>query len=222
MDQYNPQPKSKQAMQANESDVQSGETGVEHGAASSFVGDKDGFTPGGASRDGTEISRTPTYGVGSEDNVVDIEGANSPSTSSDAEDEMTTSFHGGATTLELLPSFCHHVLLDIWRNNVFWHTTKKKAPPVHKMDFYLGSMRFMDVIKPHNPVRVLRQMGYVQGIPEKPYKPIYADRRKLTHTYSVKYNYDPQVWEEWEDHLIARNRRGERAVFLWKTALGYL
>ncbi|KAK9121267.1 hypothetical protein Syun_018884 [Stephania yunnanensis] len=55
-------------------------------------------------------------GVGSEDNVVDIKGADSPSTSSDAEDEMATSFPCGPTTLELLPSFHHHVLLDIWRN----------------------------------------------------------------------------------------------------------
>ncbi|KAK9160322.1 hypothetical protein Syun_006663 [Stephania yunnanensis] len=78
------------------------------------------------------------------------------------------------------------------------------------MAFYLGSMRFMDFIEPHNPARVLRQMGYVQGIPKKPYKPIYADRSKLAHTYSVKYDYDPQVWEEWKDHLITRERRGER------------
>ncbi|KAK9107781.1 hypothetical protein Syun_023792 [Stephania yunnanensis] len=91
---------------------------MEHMATSSFVGDRDGLTPRGASRDGTEIGRTITDGVGSEDKIVDIEGANSPSTSSDAEDEMATSFPGGLTTLELLPSFCHHVLLDIWRNKV--------------------------------------------------------------------------------------------------------
>ncbi|KAK9092849.1 hypothetical protein Syun_027760 [Stephania yunnanensis] len=39
-----------------------------------------------------------------------------PNTSSDAEDEIATSFPGGQTTLELLPSFRYHVLLDIWRN----------------------------------------------------------------------------------------------------------
>ncbi|KAK9169545.1 hypothetical protein Syun_001685 [Stephania yunnanensis] len=78
VDQNNPQTKCKWAKQANESDVQPSETRVEHGAASSFVGDRDGLTPGGASRDGTEISRTPTDGVGSKDNFVDIEAADSP------------------------------------------------------------------------------------------------------------------------------------------------
>ncbi|KAK9169576.1 hypothetical protein Syun_001716 [Stephania yunnanensis] len=75
-----------------------------------------------------------------------------------AEDGMNTSFPGGPTTLDLLPSFRHHV---------FWHTTKKNAPPVHEMDFYL-------------------------------------------------------VWEEWEDHLIARERRGDRTVFPWQSTPGYL
>ncbi|KAK9163095.1 hypothetical protein Syun_003997 [Stephania yunnanensis] len=181
VEQNNKQPKRERVKQANESDVQPGETGVEHGAMSSFVGDKDGLTPRGASRDGTEISHTLTDGVGSEDNVVDIEGADPPP-----------------------------------------HTTKKKAPPVYEIAFYLGSTRFMDVIEPHNPARVLRQMGYVRGIPKNPYKPIYAYRSKLAHTYSVKYNYDPQVWEELEDHVVSKERRGERAVFSWQAAPGYL
>ncbi|KAK9143526.1 hypothetical protein Syun_012926 [Stephania yunnanensis] len=90
------------------------------------------------------------------------------------------------------------------------------------MAFYIGSMRFIDVIEPDNPVRVLRQMGYVQGIPKKPNKPIYADRSNLTHTYSVKYSYSPHVWEEWEHHLISREQRGERTVFPWQAALGYI
>ncbi|KAK9134363.1 hypothetical protein Syun_013693 [Stephania yunnanensis] len=88
VDQNNPQPKRKRAKQASESDVQPGENRVEYGATSFFVRDRDCLTPGGAGREGTEISRTPTDGVGSEDNAVDIEGADSPSTSSDAEDEM--------------------------------------------------------------------------------------------------------------------------------------
>ncbi|KAK9112432.1 hypothetical protein Scep_019951 [Stephania cephalantha] len=67
--------------------------------------------------EGTELSRTPTGdGVGSEDNAAEIEDEDSPSTSTYAEDETTTSFPGGSTTLDLLPSFCYHVLLDIWRN----------------------------------------------------------------------------------------------------------
>ncbi|KAK9092495.1 hypothetical protein Syun_027406 [Stephania yunnanensis] len=106
MDQNNPPPKQKRAKQANESDVQRGETGMEYGGATFSVRDSDGLTPEGDSREGTKLSNTLTDGVGSEDNDVDIEGADSPSTSSHAEDETTTSFPGGPTTLELLPSFC--------------------------------------------------------------------------------------------------------------------
>ncbi|KAK9121148.1 hypothetical protein Syun_018765 [Stephania yunnanensis] len=72
------------------SDVQPSETGMEHGGATSSFGDRDGLTPGGESTEGTELRHTPMDGVGSEDNAVDIEGANSPSTSSHAEDETTT------------------------------------------------------------------------------------------------------------------------------------
>ncbi|KAK9143527.1 hypothetical protein Syun_012927 [Stephania yunnanensis] len=117
-DHNNPQPKRKRAKQANESDMQPGENGMEHKGATSSVGDRDGLTPGGESREGTELSHTLMDGVGFEDNVVDIKGADSPSTSSHAEDETTTSFPGGLTTLDLLPSFRHHVLLDIRRNKV--------------------------------------------------------------------------------------------------------
>ncbi|KAK9098437.1 hypothetical protein Syun_025482 [Stephania yunnanensis] len=89
---------------------------MEHGGATSFVRDRNGLALRGESREGTELSRTPMDGVGSEDNAVDIKGANYPSTSSHAEEETTTSFPNGPTTLDLLPSFRHHVLLDIWRN----------------------------------------------------------------------------------------------------------
>ncbi|KAK9093148.1 hypothetical protein Syun_028059 [Stephania yunnanensis] len=228
VDQNNLQPKRERAKQANDSNKQPGETGIEHGGATFSVRDRDGLAPGGESREGTELSRTLTDGIGSDDNVVDIEGADSPSTLLHAEDETTTPFLGGPTTLDLLPLFHHHMLLDIWMNKargflkcinhgsqvsiwqtiqtqpekekVFWHTTKKNAPPVHEMAFYLGSMRFMDGIEPRNPAKVLRQVGYVQ----------------------VKYSYDPQVWEEWEDLLITREWCGERTVFPWQAALGYL
>ncbi|KAK9086736.1 hypothetical protein Syun_029130 [Stephania yunnanensis] len=59
-------PKHKWVKQANESNVQPGETGVEHGVR--------------------------LFLLGYEDNAADIEGADSPSTSSHAEDKTTTSF----------------------------------------------------------------------------------------------------------------------------------
>ncbi|KAK9151386.1 hypothetical protein Syun_009695 [Stephania yunnanensis] len=92
MDQNNPQPKRKRAKQANESDVQLGETGMEHEGATSFVGDRYGLTPRGKSREGTELSHTPKDSVVFEDNAIDIKVVDSSSTSSHAEDKKVTSF----------------------------------------------------------------------------------------------------------------------------------
>ncbi|KAK9082487.1 hypothetical protein Syun_031690 [Stephania yunnanensis] len=35
-------------------------------------------------------------------------------------------------------------------------------------------------------------------------------------------NYDPQFWEEWDNHLIAKERHGEKASHLWQAASGFL
>ncbi|KAK9083388.1 hypothetical protein Scep_029859 [Stephania cephalantha] len=37
---------------------------------------------------------------------------------------------------------------------VIWDNTLKGAPPVHDIAFYHGPMKFMDIIKPHNPIKV--------------------------------------------------------------------
>ncbi|KAK9107090.1 hypothetical protein Syun_023101 [Stephania yunnanensis] len=57
-------------------------------------------------------------------------------------------------------------------------------------------MRFMDIMEPHNPIRVLQQMGYVQQILRKPYRPIDSDRRSVANLYNVKYSYEAQFWED--------------------------
>lgn len=92
----------------------------------------------------------------------------------------------------------------------------KGAPPVHDIAFYIGSMRYMDIIEPHNPNRVLRQMGYIQRIPRAPYRAIDADRNRFAHAYMVKYSYDPQFWEDWPGHLESVERRGQKADFPWQ------
>ncbi|KAK9142931.1 hypothetical protein Syun_012331 [Stephania yunnanensis] len=168
VDQNNLQPKLKRAKQANESDVQPGETGMEHRGATFSIGDRDGLAPGGESREGTELSRTQTYDVGFKDNVVDIKGADPPSAY--AEDEMTTII---SPPCSMIPQM--HQLWFSSFNLADYRDTPEEGKG-HKMAFYLGSMRFMDVIEPHNL----------------------------------------------EDHLIARERRGERTVFPWQATLGYL
>ncbi|KAK9157337.1 hypothetical protein Scep_003911 [Stephania cephalantha] len=71
---------------------------------------------------------------------------------------------------------------------VIWDTTLKGAPPDHDIAFNHGPMKFMDIVEPHNPIRVLRQMEYAQRIPRDPYRPIDAERSRLGQLYSVKYS----------------------------------
>ncbi|KAK9142321.1 hypothetical protein Syun_011721 [Stephania yunnanensis] len=158
------------------------ETSVDDGGATSSVRDR-GILPVEARiRGDTKLRRTQLGDAAAiEANAADIEGVDDSSgLSIYVEDETTTSFPGGLVNLSLLPSFRHHVLLDIWRNKsrgflkcichgsqvlvwetiqghpekemVLRYTTKKNAPPVHEMAFYLGSVRFLDVIEPHNPI----------------------------------------------------------------------
>ncbi|KAK9105636.1 hypothetical protein Scep_022480 [Stephania cephalantha] len=84
--------------------------------------------------------------------------------------------------------------LDKLRSHeVIWDSTLNGAPPVHDIAFYHGPMKFMDIVEPHNPIRVLRQMGYVQRIPRDPYRPIDVDRSRLGQLYSVKYSCTPKA-----------------------------
>ncbi|KAK9167051.1 hypothetical protein Scep_002242 [Stephania cephalantha] len=48
------------------------------------------------------------------------------------------------------------LLLKLPSRHVIWDTTLKGAPPVHDIVFYHGPMKFMDIVEPHNPIRVLR------------------------------------------------------------------
>ncbi|KAK9119193.1 hypothetical protein Scep_017286 [Stephania cephalantha] len=49
--------------------------------------------------------------------------------------------------------------LDKLRSHeVIWDTTLKGASPVHDIAFYHNAMKFMDIVEPHNPIGVLRQI----------------------------------------------------------------
>ncbi|KAK9111484.1 hypothetical protein Scep_019003 [Stephania cephalantha] len=39
---------------------------------------------------------------------------------------------------------------------------------VHTMAFYSGTLKYMDVVEPYHPERILRQFGHVQSIPDPP------------------------------------------------------
>ncbi|KAK9088808.1 hypothetical protein Scep_027890 [Stephania cephalantha] len=47
---------------------------------------------------------------------------------------------------------------------------------VQAMAFYSGKIKYMDVVEPYHPERILRQFGHVQSIPDPPYRPLEAHR----------------------------------------------
>ncbi|KAK9145241.1 hypothetical protein Sjap_005144 [Stephania japonica] len=107
MDQSNPIPKQKWVKQTNKSEVHLVETRVKYWGATTSVGDKGLLTVEVRSREDTELGHTPSGDAATtKANVEYIEGVDdSSSTSTYAEDEMTTSFPGGMTNLSLCPSF---------------------------------------------------------------------------------------------------------------------
>ncbi|KAK9115075.1 hypothetical protein Syun_021872 [Stephania yunnanensis] len=60
---------------------------------------------------------------------------------------------------------------------------------VHAMAFYSGTLKYMDVVEPYHPERILRQFGHVQSIPDPPYRPLKAYRGPSALKYSVKYGF---------------------------------
>ncbi|KAK9158210.1 hypothetical protein Scep_004784 [Stephania cephalantha] len=97
-------------------------------------------------------------------------------------------------------------------HDVIWNNTFKGAP-IHDIAFYFGPMQFMDIVQPHNPIRVLQQMGYVERILTEPYRPIGADRRSMANLYNVKYSYEAQFLEDLEGHLESIEQHSEKAKY---------
>ncbi|KAK9081863.1 hypothetical protein Syun_031783 [Stephania yunnanensis] len=107
-----------------------------------------------------------------------------------------------------------------------WRVKQKNVeqgtPPFHDIVFYYGPMKFMDIVEPHNPIRVLRQIGHVQRILRDSYRPIEADRSRLRQLYSVKYSYGAQVWEDWEGHLESVEQRCQKVDYPYQTSSDYM
>ncbi|KAK9083457.1 hypothetical protein Scep_029928 [Stephania cephalantha] len=90
------------------------------------------------------------------------------------------------------------------------------------MAFYSGKIKYMDVVEPYHPERILRQFGHVQSIPDPPYRPLEAHRGPSANKYSVKYGFEQDNWERWRNHVLAPEVRGEKAVFEFLATPDYL
>ncbi|KAK9105295.1 hypothetical protein Scep_022139 [Stephania cephalantha] len=90
------------------------------------------------------------------------------------------------------------------------------------MAFYSGTLKYMDVVEPYHPERILRQFGHVQSIPDPPYRPLEAHRGPSALKYSVKDGLQQDNWERWRNHLLAPEVRGDKAQFEFLATPDYL
>ncbi|KAK9098807.1 hypothetical protein Syun_025852 [Stephania yunnanensis] len=93
---------------------------------------------------------------------------------------------------------------------------------VHAMAFYTGTIKYMDTVEPYHLERILRQFGFVQSIPDPPYRLLEAHRGPSANKYSVKYGFQQDNWERWRNHLLAPEVRGDKAEFEFFATLDYL
>ncbi|KAK9123890.1 hypothetical protein Sjap_013492 [Stephania japonica] len=88
--------------------------------------------------------------------------------------------------------------------------------------FYTGTLKFLSIIEPYQPDRFLRQMGYIQRILLSPYKPTRVKRGKSATSYIAKYNFQPEMWERWQDHVLSTRSRGNRATYACEATPEYI
>ncbi|KAK9083420.1 hypothetical protein Scep_029891 [Stephania cephalantha] len=93
---------------------------------------------------------------------------------------------------------------------------------VYPMAFYSGTLKYMDVVEPYHPKRILRQLSHVQSIPYPPYCSLETHRGTSELKYSVKYGFQQDNWERWRNHLLAPEVRGQKAQFEFLATPDYL
>ncbi|KAK9112051.1 hypothetical protein Scep_019570 [Stephania cephalantha] len=85
--------------------------------------------------------------------------------------------HETVTNLDKVGSI-RRTLDGLRPSEVTWdpYVNHRENGVVHAMAFYSGTLKYMDVVEPYHPERILRQFGHVQSIPDPPYRPLEAHR----------------------------------------------
>ena len=85
-------------------------------------------------------------------------------------------------------------------SDVCWepYVDHRAEHPFPDITWYSGCIKFGLVVESYHPERVLRQFGYIQTIPHRPFTPPRPDRSILLDQY----------WERWTDHVPTDQSRG--------------
>ncbi|KAK9124010.1 hypothetical protein Sjap_013612 [Stephania japonica] len=143
----------------------------------------------------------------------------------EAEYDISKPCPGGPSDQTILSSFNNHVaaaipigLLVTWDPYSDIRIDNDNA----EIAFYIGTLKFLSIVESCQSDRFLRQMGYIQRIPLPPYKPTRVKRGKSAASYIAKYNFQPEMWERWQDHVLSARSRGNRATYACEAASEYI
>ncbi|KAH6807024.1 hypothetical protein C2S51_028132 [Perilla frutescens var. frutescens] len=118
----------------------------------------------------------------------------------------------------------YRLQLDILRaEDVVWdpYVRLRDGGERPKVTFYEGCITACDIVEPYLPDRVLRQFGRVQTIPHPPLDPVVFRRGKKPGQYRVVWGMLTSFYEQWESHMLARERRGRVVYPAWVCSPDY-
>ncbi|XP_028081231.1 protein MAIN-LIKE 2-like [Camellia sinensis] len=108
--------------------------------------------------------------------------------------------------------------------DVIWdlyHSCRDRHP-CNPVTFYHGCLKYLDVVEPYYPDRVLRQFGRVQTILDAPLAPSRGARGNISARYTVMYRYLDKIWEAWDNHVLSEQRRSTPVRQPWECVPGYM
>ncbi|KAL7185844.1 hypothetical protein ACSBR2_027746 [Camellia fascicularis] len=102
-------------------------------------------------------------------------------------------------------------------HDVIWdpYHDKRIEHPFSDVAYYSGCLKYMHIVEPYHPDRVLRQFGRVQIIPSPPLAPVRASRGSTAKQNSIAYKYLGTIWESWENHLLSETARSLLVLHPW-------
>ncbi|KAK9104960.1 hypothetical protein Scep_021804 [Stephania cephalantha] len=113
---------------------------------------------------------------------------------------------------------------SIRSNKVTWdpYSSMRTNDDIAELAFYTGTIKYFGIVEPYHLNRFLRLLGHEQRIPFSPYSPTQAQRGKVVASYVVKYGFQAELWERWQDHVLSARSKGQRAFVTWATNKDYM
>ena len=96
----------------------------------------------------------------------------------------------------------------------------------YRRSTYRGTIRFLDIVEPYMPDRVVRQFGRVQSRPLDPIEPRITHRgmggRGKGHIVQLTFDDSWDGWDDLDQHVCAYILGSPEAIPEWEVEKGYI